>query len=504
VDKTLAAVHERLVKEINFWSDRYIKLQDDIAAGKDVRLTLENVRRTIDDLTARRESREKELLAMRHVVSATPVVLGGALVIPAGLLMQRKGEPGMDADADAEARVEQIAMQAVMDAERALGTRSSTCPRRSAAGTSPACPRPSTASLPPSRHIEVKGRAKGQTTITVTRNEILYGLNQADKFILAIVLVDGDSTKGRSTCAALHPGAGLGRDQHQSRFDALSGALQPDARFKAAFEWFTAMEDVERREREARRSFEYRLPALEVVRGAISRMIDDCSNPRTVIRPLRFLIDRCAPDGTVRSLRVTQLSDGYRVVLGLVMDLARRMAQANSELVPGGNEIVNPLDLPAVVLIDEVDLHLHPRWQQRIVGDLMRTFPGAQFIVTTHSPQVLSSVPASSIRVLQSTTDPESGSQVFRADVIEEQTQGVASNDVLSRIMGVDPVPDVLQARQLSEFRAMIQREQDRTEAGQALRAQLVEHFGPSHPEISELDRLVRLATFKRTLPKRG
>lgn len=70
VDKTLAAVHERLVKEINFWSDRYIKLQDDIAAGKDVRLTLENVRRTIEDLTVRRQSREKELLAMRHV-SAT-------------------------------------------------------------------------------------------------------------------------------------------------------------------------------------------------------------------------------------------------------------------------------------------------------------------------------------------------------------------------------------------------------------------------------------------------
>jgi hypothetical protein len=96
VDKTLAAVHERLVKEINFWSDRYIKLQDDIAAGKDVRLTLENVRRTIDDLTARRESREKELLAMRHVISATPVVLGGSLVIPAGLLLQRKGQPRLD------------------------------------------------------------------------------------------------------------------------------------------------------------------------------------------------------------------------------------------------------------------------------------------------------------------------------------------------------------------------------------------------------------------------
>ena len=90
MDKTLAAVHERLVKEINFWSDRYIKVQEDIAAGKDVRLTLENVRRTIDDLTARRESREKELLAMRHVISATPVILGGSLVIPAGLLLNAR------------------------------------------------------------------------------------------------------------------------------------------------------------------------------------------------------------------------------------------------------------------------------------------------------------------------------------------------------------------------------------------------------------------------------
>jgi hypothetical protein len=91
VDKTLAAVHERLVREINFWSDRYVKLQDDGAAGKDVRLNLENVRRTIDDLTARRQSREQELLAKRHVISATPVVVGGALVIPAGTIGATSG-----------------------------------------------------------------------------------------------------------------------------------------------------------------------------------------------------------------------------------------------------------------------------------------------------------------------------------------------------------------------------------------------------------------------------
>lgn len=196
VDNTLAAVHERLVKEINYWSDRYIKLQDDIAAGKDVRLTLENVRRTIEDLTARRESREKELLTMRHVISATPVIAGGALVIPAGLLAQRTGQPGWTADADARARIERTAMKVVMDAERALGHEVIDVSAQKCGWDVTSLPKAIDGKLPPSRHIEVKGRAKGNSTVTVTRNEILYGLNQQDKFILAIVLVDGDQHEG--------------------------------------------------------------------------------------------------------------------------------------------------------------------------------------------------------------------------------------------------------------------------------------------------------------------
>ena len=200
VDKTLAAVHERLVKEINYWSDRYIKLQDDIAAGKDVRLTLENVRRTIDDLTARRESREKELLAMRHVISSTPVIAGGALVIPAGLLAKRNGVPESaalwSADAQARSRIEWAAMNAVMAAERALGHEVIDVSAQKCGWDVTSLPKAIDGKLPPSRHIEVKGRAKGSSTVTITRNEILYGLNQQDKFILAIVLVDGDLCEG--------------------------------------------------------------------------------------------------------------------------------------------------------------------------------------------------------------------------------------------------------------------------------------------------------------------
>ena len=106
-----------VVREINYWSDRYSKLTDDKAAGKDVRLNIDNVRRTIDDLSARLELRQRELEAMRHMVSATPVVVGGALIIPQGLLLQRQGKTGWTVDVEARQRVEKIAMQAVMQAE---------------------------------------------------------------------------------------------------------------------------------------------------------------------------------------------------------------------------------------------------------------------------------------------------------------------------------------------------------------------------------------------------
>ena len=131
-----------------------------------------------------------------HVISVTSVIVGGALVIPACLLAQRRGEPGWIADAAARARIERLAMQAVMDAEQAQGHAVVDVSAQYCGWDITSIPPARDGKLPPSRHIEVKGRAKGQTTITVTRNEILYGLNQADKFILAIVLVDGEGYEG--------------------------------------------------------------------------------------------------------------------------------------------------------------------------------------------------------------------------------------------------------------------------------------------------------------------
>ncbi len=195
VDKTLAAVHERLTKEISFWTDREIKLKDDAAIGKDVRLNLDNVKKTLEDLQSRLDGRKKELLAMRQVQNGTPLILGGALVVPVGLLRKVRGDGSAPNAADAAARkkIEMLAMKAVMMAEESKGHRVVDVSAQKCGWDVSSYPPNST----DPKHIEVKGRVKGADTITVTRNEILYAFNQGGKFVLAVVFVNpDDSTEG--------------------------------------------------------------------------------------------------------------------------------------------------------------------------------------------------------------------------------------------------------------------------------------------------------------------
>jgi SNF2 family DNA or RNA helicase len=196
VDRVLQAVRQRLVKEISHWSDRYIKLSEDVAAGKQPLVQPENARRRADELTARLEQRTKELEAERNVRSSTPTVIGGALIIPQGLLAQRSGDTTFTLDSAARARVERIAMEAVTKAEQAMGHEVFDVSAQKCGWDLTARPPKENGKLVEERHIEVKGRAKGQTTITISKNEIHYALNQRDKFILAIVLVDGETFEG--------------------------------------------------------------------------------------------------------------------------------------------------------------------------------------------------------------------------------------------------------------------------------------------------------------------
>jgi len=196
VERTAEAVRDRLVRGINYWTDKYEDWKRKQQAGQDQGLNLNKARRTIEEMRARLATREEELNDMRHVVNTQPVVAGGALVIPAGLLAQRKGETGWTADAAARERIERMAMEAVMAAERAKGHTVVDVSAEKCGWDITSIPPSDGERIPDSLHIEVKGRAKGQTTVTVTKNELLYALNQRDKFVLAIVLVDGERTEG--------------------------------------------------------------------------------------------------------------------------------------------------------------------------------------------------------------------------------------------------------------------------------------------------------------------
>jgi superfamily II DNA or RNA helicase len=200
-DRVLAAVHERLVREISHWQNRRYRIQDEIAAGRVPKVTLGNIDKLLDDLTNRLRSRTAELSAMKDVSSATPIILGGALVIPAGLLAKRRGEAASvttwTVDPAARARVERIAMDEVIRQEEARGNFVQDVSALKCGWDVTSQPKPKEdGGLPPARHIEVKGRVLGSDTVTVTKGEILEGFNQGDKFWLAVVLVDGDQVQG--------------------------------------------------------------------------------------------------------------------------------------------------------------------------------------------------------------------------------------------------------------------------------------------------------------------
>jgi hypothetical protein len=189
--KTEAAVKDRLTKEITYWDHRAEQLKLQEQAGRpNARLNSAEARKRADALQARLERRLDELKLERQIAPLPPVVLGGLLVVPAGLLaaMTNGGGAVPVAPADTQASAAR-ARAAVMEVERSLGFEP-TDREHEKLGYDIESRVPDEGRL---RFIEVKGRVAGAETITVTRNEILYSLNKPRDFVLAIVEFDGDS-----------------------------------------------------------------------------------------------------------------------------------------------------------------------------------------------------------------------------------------------------------------------------------------------------------------------
>lgn len=221
-------------------------------------------------------------------------------------------------------------------------------------------------------------------------------------------------------------------DQLSAYDYALTGA---SANFRVFFEWFRGREDIENEERVT--SADHRDRQLEAVRAAVKAMPIGLSDLRVRRNPLRMVVRKAGEE-----LRVDQLSDGEKCVFALTGDLARRLAIAAGPNNP-------PLDTPAVVLIDEVDLHLHPTWQRRIVPCLEKAFPKCQFIVSTMSPLVVSQVRPEFVRILR-----REGAET----VVEEPvaSYGLDANRALEELMDTDRRAADAIGKRLSHLFALI------------------------------------------------
>lgn len=253
------------------------------------------------------------------------------------------------------------------------------------------------------------------------------------------------------------------------RLSALDESLKTSTRFKSVFEWFVVSEDEERRERERRKDFEYRHAPLEWVRRAVTNAGLRCQRPRIETKPnLRMLVDLEHSDGSLEEIDIAALSDGYRTHFALIVDIARRMVQLNpSDDLKSADHGTNT---EAVILIDEIDLHLDPTWQARVVKGLRDAFPRAQLVLTTHSEQVIGSVPAASVRKLVA----GDGEVLVEAVPFAE---GATSERILIELMGAkERAGDAANGHNtklLMEYMDLVEVGEGAGNAAKALRAEL-------------------------------
>ena len=246
---------------------------------------------------------------------------------------------------------------------------------------------------------------------------------------------------------------------------------QPDAinlegvgvNFKDFFQWFRQREDIENEFRLTQDS-NYRDKQLETVREAILQLMPNFTNFRVRRSPPPLCLT-LIKDG--KNLAIDQLSDGEKCLITMIGDLAKRLVIANPSL-------DHPLQGEGIVLIDEIELHLHPKWQREIIPNLREIFPNCQFIITTHSPQVLSDIQPENIYVLEATSEGIVASK-------PASSFGRDSNSILEDIMGVPERPQKIKAKLLELFKLI---DEGNLNAAQQLRQEIANKIGSDEPEL--------------------
>lgn len=214
-----------------------------------------------------------------------------------------------------------------------------------------------------------------------------------------------------------------------------------------------------------------RLKVLDALRAVVTDLVSEFSNLRIQESPrLGFVVDKRG-----QPFYLHQLSDGERGLLALVFDLTRRLAIANPDSDNPINEGV------ALVLIDEIELHLHPKWQRDVLGRLQKIFKNCQFVVTTHSPLVLGEVEARCVRFLEF----ENGKVI---STIPAEAYGMDANRILQELMGAPVRNKAIEAELRALFELIDQ--EDFKKARKKITA-LEKQLGDSEPELTRANSLI-------------
>jgi len=255
--------------------------------------------------------------------------------------------------------------------------------------------------------------------------------------------------------------------------EAYDGALNGSAHFREFFEWFRDHEDMENGR--VRQDPSFRDRQLEAVRAALSRCMPGYRD-WSVCRDNPPVHMEVRKEGVETPLVVDTLSDGEKCLFAMIGDLARRLAIAN----PDAQE---PLAGNGVVLIDEIELHLHPGWQQRVIPGLLSAFPGMQFLITTHSPQVISSVDKDCLYAVSN-----GAVGLWNG---KTQTKGIDANQLLVDVFNTAPSAESAQRQRLDEYAAMLESGDGFTDEGERTYQELLRYFGDGDPVMS-------LVTYRR------
>lgn len=217
--------------------------------------------------------------------------------------------------------------------------------------------------------------------------------------------------------------------QVSSRTNGYIDSLDGTANVKLMMEWFQNMTITQYQRQEEKLD---PIPELETVYLAMETLITKLMGYQNVKARYSMStreIDIYYTDENQQRMKMplNQMSDGYKGIISLITDIAYRLATLNPQL---GTDILKKGT--GVILIDEVDLHLHPAWQQKVLKNLMMIFPKLQFIVTTHAPAVINSVQAENLRILNHGEITMPGNEIYGKDV----------NSVLKEIMGANERPE--------------------------------------------------------------